>query len=51
MALTFDTFLTPQYVADEVLKVSEKTLANWRSRGTGRRSRKWVKRFCIHRSC
>lgn len=35
MSLTADTFLTPRYVAEEVLKIAEKTLANWRSTGHG----------------
>src|SRR3712207_4307371 len=33
MTLIRDSLLTPQCVADEVLKVFEKTLANWRSAG------------------
>jgi len=35
MNLDRDSLLTPDYVACELLKVSEKTQANWRSSGAG----------------
>lgn len=35
MKLDCNSLLTPDYVACELLKISEKTLANWRSSGEG----------------